>query len=239
MLTEFHLNTVDIIIRVFLATFAAGLIGYDREQHSHPAGMRTHILVAVGACILALTQVAACQDVIALSIKSTREAFAIRTDVTRLIAQIVSGIGFLGAGTIVVTHRFVSGLTTAASLWTVAAIGLTVGMGYYQIAIIGTVMVLFDLLVLHRIVPFDPIRRVEVKFYNGPETTERLDKYFKDQSIFADHTGFKSNNYSADQKKRIYTSIYTVKLPKDKTFSDMIDELSKNENIIQVTVISM
>lgn len=235
----FKLQITDILIRVAIVTVAAGLIGHDREQHSHPAGMRTHILVAVGACILALTQVAACQEIISLSVHSTKAAFAVRADVTRLIAQIVSGIGFLGAGTIVITRRFVSGLTTAASLWTVAAIGLTTGMGYYQIAIIGHAMVLFDLLFLHRIVPSAPIRKIEIRFYNGPDTSAFLDEYFQKTAIVANHMGFRANNYSSDVEKRIYTSLYKIKLPKDQTYSQIIADLAKNENIIQIHVFSM
>lgn len=145
----------------------------------------------------------------------------------------------MGAGTIVVTRRFVSGLTTAASLWTTAAIGLTIGMGYYQIAMIGSVLVILDLMVLHYIVPFDPIRKVEIKFYNGPVTTGYLDKYFDEKAIGANHTGYKATNYSRDVEKRIYTSIYTVKLPRSMTYSQMISDLAKNPDIVQITVIAM
>lgn len=235
----FHLQTTDIIIRVFIAALVGGLIGYDRAQHNHPAGLRTHILVSVGACILGLAEVAAGQEMIALAVHSTKGAFALRSDITRLIAQVVSGIGFLGAGTIVITRRFVTGLTTAASLWTVAAIGLTDGMGYYQIALIGTVMVLFDLLVLQRIVPTDPTRKVEIKFYNGPKNSPKLDQFFKTHAVQANHLGYKSTNDSEDESKRVYTSIYKVKLPKDEKFSDLIAELAKNPDIVQVHVFTM
>lgn len=235
----FKLQITDILIRVAISAVIGGLIGYDRTRHNHPAGMRTHILVAVGACIIALAQVAACQEIISLSVHNTRAAFAIRADITRLIAQIVSGIGFLGAGTIVITRRFVSGLTTAASLWTVAAIGLTTGMGYYQIALIGAIMVLIDLLALNRVVPSAPIKKIEVRFYNGAETSAFLDEYFKDVTIVANHMGFKSKNNSADVHQRIYTSLYKIKLPKDETYSQLIKDLSKNKNIIQIHVFSM
>ena len=234
-----HVSSLDIVIRILLSTVVAGLIGYNREQHSHPAGMRTHILVSIGACILALTQLVVCNQLMSFAIHNPGFGKVMSTDPTRLTAQIVSGIGFLGVGTIVVTRRFVSGVTTAASLWTTAAIGLTIGMGYYQIAMIGSVLVILDLMVLHYIVPFDPIRKVEIKFYNGPVTTGYLDKYFDEKAIGANHTGYKATNYSRDVEKRIYTSIYTVKLPRSMTYSQMISDLAKNPDIVQITVIAM
>jgi hypothetical protein len=100
-------------------------------------------------------------------------------------------------------------------------------------------MVLFDLLVLHRVVPSAPIRKVEVRFYNGPKTSKYLDEYFKKTAIVANHMGFRSNNYSSDTDKRIYTSLYKVKLPKNRTYSQIITDLAKNKDIIQIHVISM
>ena len=108
------LNLPQIILRLAIATVVSGIIGWDREQHSHPAGIRTHILVCLGACILALCQVAICIQALNISRANPTLTRVISANPARLIAQIVSGIGFLGAGTIVVTRHFVTGLTTAA-----------------------------------------------------------------------------------------------------------------------------
>lgn len=122
-----------------LAAFLGGTIGFEREHSHRPAGFRTHIIVAVGSALVMLTGVAMSQGGTYGNI-----------DPTRMAAQVVSGIGFLGAGTILREGFSVKGLTTAASLWTVSCIGLAVGGGYYVGAAIGTVVIILTLNVLKR-----------------------------------------------------------------------------------------
>ena len=121
-------NIVTLIIRTLLVTLCAGIIGYDRDAHGAPAGFRTHILVCLGAMIVMST--------------AQYAAMYYTIDVTRLGAQVVSGIGFLGAGSIIVNKRHIRGLTTAAGLWASACIGLAIGIGFYEGAIIGTIAVI-------------------------------------------------------------------------------------------------
>ena len=123
----------EITLRLVLAVVIAAWIGYDREQKNRPAGIKTHVLVCVGACIIALIQKKIGYDSAQLALSSPKMAGVIRVDEARLIAQVISGIGFLGAGTILVQHRTILGLTTAASLWVVAGLGLAVGMGDCQL----------------------------------------------------------------------------------------------------------
>lgn len=120
----------EIVIRLVLSVIVAAIIGYDCEHKNWPAGIKTHILVCVGACLIALLQKKIGYDAIQLALAEPKVAGIIRADEARLIAQVVSGIGFLGAGIILVQHRIVLGLTTAASLWAIAGIGLALGMGY-------------------------------------------------------------------------------------------------------------
>ena len=115
-------------LRTLLSMFISGLIGWERESVHRPAGLRTHMLVAVGSCII--MQIG--------TYLSTTLAFD--TDPTRLGAQVISGMGFLGAGTILKEGATIRGLTTAASLWAVACLGLAVGSGAYTIAIIGFIL---------------------------------------------------------------------------------------------------
>ena len=118
-------------MRVFASILIGGLIGLDRGMKNRPAGMRTYMLVCLGACIVMLTNqfIFQCYGT---------------GDPVRMGAQVVSGIGFLGAGTIVVTRRSqVKGLTTAAGLWASAAVGLALGIGFYEAAIAGAVGVFF------------------------------------------------------------------------------------------------
>ena len=124
----------DVIMRLLLAMVLSGLIGFERERHGRAAGLRTHILVCVGATLVMLT---------AMHLMGFSE-----TDPGRFAAQVVSGIGFLGAGTIIRSRASVRGLTTAASLWAVAGVGLAVGSGFFIGAIASTVIMLVVLLAL-------------------------------------------------------------------------------------------
>jgi putative Mg2+ transporter-C (MgtC) family protein len=125
----------DIIINLILVLLFSGLIGFERERNDRPAGLRTHILVGVGATII-------------MMISLGMHAINVENDAGRIAAQIVSGIGFLGAGTIIKEGFSVKGLTTAASLWATAAIGMAIGGGYYFLASLTTVVVLITLFIL-------------------------------------------------------------------------------------------
>ena len=131
-----HLSIYAVVLRLCLAVLCAGIIGYNRQQRNHSAGIRTHILVCVGACIIALIQKEIGYNALYIADKYPNFSGVIRADDARLIAQVVSGVGFLGAGTILVHHQEVHGLTTAASLWTVAGLGLAAGMGNYDLSLI-------------------------------------------------------------------------------------------------------
>ena len=119
-LTSFNLETIG---RILLAIALGGVIGFEREIKHRPAGLRTHMLVSLGAAIFTLMSI----------------SFAV--DPARIAAAIVTGIGFLGAGSIISTRGHMHGITTAATLWIVASIGLSVGVGQYWIAIISTALV--------------------------------------------------------------------------------------------------
>ena len=122
----------EIIIKIVMILLLAGIIGWNREKQGRPAGFRTHILVGIGSTIVMIVSIL------------LHEIYP-EADPARIAAQVISGIGFLGAGTILVQGSTVKGLTTAASLWTTAAIGLAVGAGFYFTAIIGTLIVFFSL----------------------------------------------------------------------------------------------
>ena len=127
---------IQMIIRLLLTLLLSGLIGLERQVHRRDAGLRTHILVALGSCLIMLT------SLYVFDIYKDQVAL----DPVRIAAGVVTGIGFLGAGTIIREPDGVRGLTTAASLWVVAGIGLAVGVGFNKIAIYTTILVL---VVLH------------------------------------------------------------------------------------------
>lgn len=127
-LREFNIYTA--LIRLTLAFVLAGVVGFERERKGHAAGLRTHILVCMGAALTTLTGIF-CADTLGMG-----------ADPMRIGAQVVSGIGFIGAGTIMVTRgTHVRGLTTAAGLWSTAAIGLAVGAGFYEGAVVCTLLI--------------------------------------------------------------------------------------------------
>ncbi|NRO40825.1 Protein SapB [Lactobacillus helveticus] len=107
IMMSFNLSFLEIILRLSMATIFAAIIGLDRKEHNHPAGLRTHILVCLGACILALIQEAICNQVLYYAKNFHTLSTVLESDPARLIAQVIGGIGFIGAGTIVITHHFV------------------------------------------------------------------------------------------------------------------------------------
>ncbi|MCM1365022.1 MAG: MgtC/SapB family protein [Faecalibacterium sp.] len=133
---------LDALFKLFLAVLFSGVIGFEREHSHRPAGFRTHILVSVGATLVMMTAKFVFMEYQGLT----------SFDPTRLGAQVISGIGFLGAGTILREGFSVKGLTTAASLWAVSCIGLAIGAGYYVGALICTVVIYITLNTLKRII---------------------------------------------------------------------------------------
>lgn len=141
------ISTVDSIIRLFLALFLGGIIGYERQAQSKSAGLRTHVLVSLGSCLSMIISINIAMDLYF-------QYGLTNSDPERIAAQVITGIGFLGAGTILANKkdRSVMGLTTAASIWAVAALGLVVGAGYLAVAVAATAMIY---LVLHVFVYVD------------------------------------------------------------------------------------
>ena len=147
------LNNVelDITIKLLLAALAGGLVGLEREKHGRPAGLRTNLLVAVGSCVMMIVSEAFYLKYGVFDAEST-----LRLDPSRVAAQIVTGIGFLGAGVILKEGASVRGLTTAASLWAVAGLGMAFGMGFFSLGAIATALVLVSLTFLKKL---DPIMK--------------------------------------------------------------------------------
>lgn len=161
------------ILRVFLATLIGGCIGMDRGRHGRVAGTRTHILVCLGAAITTLVGF------------YTAECLGFSNDPLRMGAQVISGVGFLGVGTIVIRNQaHVKGLTTAAGLWTTACIGLAVGAGFYLVAILSFLAVMITMSVLAHLEQH--FRKPEVKeYYLELESMAKAKEFY--QSIAHQH----------------------------------------------------
>jgi putative Mg2+ transporter-C (MgtC) family protein len=150
------LNWDESLLRLALAAVLGGLIGVERELREREAGLRTHLLVALGSALFTIVGAYGFHDFL-----ESGES-VVRADPTRIAAQIVTGIGFLGAGAIIRQGFSVRGLTTAATLWVVAAVGLAAGAGYYSAAVITTALVLIALYPL-RIMAYQILRRFRVE----------------------------------------------------------------------------
>lgn len=131
------------MIRILITALLCGFIGFERELKKHPAGFRTHLLVGVGACLMMLLSLYGFEEYI-------RAHPNAQFDPSRIPSYVISGIGFLGAGTILVKDATVRGLTTAASIWIVAGLGLIIGVGMYELAIFTTGVVLLSLIFLNK-----------------------------------------------------------------------------------------
>lgn len=139
MLVVRELTYAAIAVRILLSIILGGMVGMERGMKNRPAGLRTYMLVCLGACIVMITN------------QYVYQAFGVG-DPVRMGAQVVSGIGFLGAGTIIVTARNqIKGLTTAAGLWASACVGLALGIGLYEVAVMGSVSIFIILTLLHEL----------------------------------------------------------------------------------------
>lgn len=133
---QFQGSEWEMLLRITVAALLGGMLGLEREWSGHPAGLRTNMLVAIGSCLFTLLSI---------------EGFPLRgaaQDTARIAAQVVTGVGFLGAGAVLQTRHRTKGLTTAATIWLVAAVGMAVGTGAYLIATFTTILVVAVLVLL-------------------------------------------------------------------------------------------
>ncbi|MBV7389353.1 MULTISPECIES: MgtC/SapB family protein [Enterococcus] len=231
-----HLSIYEIMLRLFLAILMGGAIGAERELHNRPAGLRTHILVCMGATIIALIQVEIGYNALQTALSEPRLAGVVRSDEARLIAQVVSGVGFLGAGTIIVTNRSIKGLTTAASIWAGAGLGLAIGMGFYAIAFSSFVGIMAALIVVKRVIKVHAIKKIEIRYIHREETKEFIMNYFDSKKIEVEDVDF---DVDFMEDYRIYTNVYTIDLPKGLSYTDVIEDLSMYKNITKLRMINV
>ncbi|SDG44517.1 MgtC/SapB family protein [Desulfosporosinus hippei] len=167
-----YITEYEMALRLFIACVFGGVVGFEREKNDSPAGFRTHILVSLGSALIMI-----------LSMYGFNDFATVNKDPARLAAQVVSGIGFLGAGTILRDKTSVKGLTTAASLWVVAAIGLAAGAGFYFSSFFVTVLVF---LTLERSVEtyfFRNSQTIKVEAINGTCKVKDINRLLESHSI--------------------------------------------------------
>ena len=225
----FELNFFTIFFRMFLAVFVGGVIGMERDVKHRAAGLRTHMLVCMGAAVVMMTN-----EYVAMTYPD------IDIDLTRMGAQVVSGIGFIGAGTILVTNENqVKGLTTAAGLWAAATLGLAIGIGFYEIAIIGTSAIIAIVILLRPVKQFikdrtrDMYDHLIIHSENGItafiQATNRLDVRIATIDLETELMSKEKENDS----ELIFST--TISLGKQADKEEVIEAIRSAKGIIEVT----
>ena len=225
MLVAREVTVTEIILRVLISVAIGGLIGLERGMKNRPAGLRTYMLVCVGACVVMLTN------------QYTYQVYQVG-DPVRMGAQVISGIGFLGAGTIVVTSRNqIKGLTPAAGLWTAGGIGLAIGIGLYEVALAASVAVFIILTVLHQL-DFRVRKKAHIlEAYVELNQQTHLGNFLKE----ARDRGLEPSNVQLDHEDVVSGSqlsfIVTIKGKKSQNQDAMFTQLRKLEGVEYIEIL--
>ena len=203
------INFVTTLLRLVLAFLCGTAIGFERSYKNRPAGFRTHILVCLGASVASMTGIYLYVNL------------GMPTDISRLGAQVVSGLGFLGAGTIIVTrNRTIKGLTTAAGLWTSGVIGLSVGAGFYEAGIAATAMVLVTesfFSILGQRIQYTPEFKIALHYHHKP-ALDQVMRHCKDKKVSITDLRVVGTN---DNEKAEYVAILDLR-PRTKVNRDLL-----------------
>ena len=211
----------EIVLRLVVSVFLGAAVGYERERDNQPAGLRTHMILVLGACLAMV-----------LSINIGAEH---GSDPARMAAQVIAGIGFLGAGAILRYGFNVKGLTTAATLWTMAIVGMAVGYGYYLISVVTTALMLIILSVVnileHRFIRTNVVRNITVDAHGG---TAQIRAIRKAINQLAEHT----INFSVQRNvkgDRIRVRVM-AELDRGENLEHLVEELSDLEGVRTVKI---
>lgn len=216
-----QLGIVDTFFKLLLALICGGVLGIDRGRKNRPAGFRTYMLVCVASAMVMITN----EYVVS----------KYGGDPSRMGAQVISGIGFLGAGTIIVTGRNrVKGLTTAAGLWASACIGLTIGIGYYSGAIVGCLMIFVAMELLYGVEKNLMHKTKEMSLYVEFSSTTDIGKFIK----FIKGNGLKVSDMEFIKvnsiNEPIIAGVFTIISPKRTSYDHVIELLRKSEGICTI-----
>jgi len=230
----------EVAIRLALAVVVGGLIGYEREFKNRPAGFRTHILVCLGAAITSMIQLYSIQETTNMIIMHPELQSAMKVDIGRLGAQVISGVGFLGAGTIIHDKGSIKGLTTAASIWTVACIGLAAGLGYYTLTLLSTICVFIVLVFLKtfeaRIFKNTNVLKIEIQYINKRNMVEKLEQYFEGMSIKVKNIEFLIDDEEEEESDYSKTR-YTILAPRHIKSSGIVQKLCAFDEIYKAMIL--
>ena len=212
------LRNLELLLRIFVAMILGMLIGNERKHRMKSAGMRTHALVALGSALMMVVSKYGFSD-------------TVQGAGARLAAQVVSGVGFLGAGMIFVRHNLVSGLTTAAGVWTTAGIGLTLGAGMYTIGIISALMLLIMQNLSHRIPFFSTVAAsgmIRITVQKKPNAVKEIETLLKDLGIEIQNIQIQKS-----EKNKIKLELDVI-YPKTLDKSVLFSTLAESDDVISI-----
>ena len=217
----------DFIIRLLLATLLGAVIGIEREYHAKEAGVRTHLLVALGSCLFMILSVYGFDFML--------DRDHVSFDPSRIASQVVTGIGFIGAGTIILQKQMVRGLTTAAGLWVTAAIGLACGNGMYIVAVVTTVIVLVSLGLINVYLPYFSQKERHITFLAEDYTvmTEILERLRQEKITVLNYEMHKSAEEN-DGKMLVTLEIRMKRYDNVKGITSILKNFEKVE-LVQVS----
>ena len=213
------LTFVSLVIRLLLAVFCGTCIGLERSAKNRPAGFRTHILVCLGGSVAAVTG-----HYMYLGLK-------LPADITRLSGQVITGLGFIGAGTIIVTKKMtIKGLNTAAGLWTTGIIGLAIGSGFFEGGLLGTALVLTAQTMFPKLRLQDQVRThfsLEI-LYDRKDSLDNVMRFCKDQRTYIRNLRIRADS---DGPAR-YTAILELQAGNERKKAALIDQIRIMPGII-------
>jgi putative Mg2+ transporter-C (MgtC) family protein len=216
---------IDVVWRILMALLCGGIIGYEREYKNRPAGLRTHMLVCIGAALVMIIS------------QFIYEKYTPGTnDPARLGAQVISGIGFLGAGTIIRERFSVKGLTTAATLWVVACIGLAIGSGYYIIAGIATLVIFLSLIIFRKLENFLKIKENKAKLRITVQYSKEIEKTVRNELI---GKGYKVKNMKFAKSRDLSTVMlsYDIASPNNSgNWESLCESLYNNPLVLRADI---
>ncbi len=229
-----ELNMFSMMVRVVLAMVVGGIVGFEREKKGRPAGFRTYMLVAVGATLTVILS-----QYLDYMLNNrwvlASDTIGIKTDLSRFGAQVINGVGFLGAGTIIVTGKQeVKGLTTAAGLWASACMGIAIGAGFYECMVMGTLLIVISMKLLPFIENIVMRRARNMSIYVGMDSMENLGSvvsYLKNAGIrLFDVEIDKSENEHLKQ----VNALLSIRLPNQIQHTQVLAKLATMDGIIAI-----
>lgn len=225
-----EISNLDIILRLVLAVVLGGMIGFEREAHNRPAGFRTHILVCVGSALIMIVSAYGFHGF---------DGDIYRVDPGRIASGVITGIGFLGAGTIIRQKGTIQGLTTAAGIWVVAGIGLAVGVGQYAGAVFATLLVFVSLFALNRLENLNILNRKNsrlwIKSIDSPGLLGKIGMLLGEMNINIKKIDLQPAEFNETYNADVIIMDFMVRTPGYLRQQELIKSLSGVKGILEIS----